>query len=126
MKRNVIRTILVLAAVATLMGIADLWLSSPDTAQARPPCGEPYNCTCGVERNTGSVWEMGATCAEALQNAVNEGRSRFGCANGVCSETVVIDTPCWFNSSQGQYQVDLHILYKCEECMVDPCGEEIP
>lgn len=99
-----------------LVILTSLLILLPDSAAA---CGE-LTCVCGIERNTGMVWEMGPTCGEALQTAVNVGRSRFACSGDVCSETVVIDTPCWLNGS-GEYQVDLHILYKCEECSYGTC-----
>ena len=124
MKHHVIRSVLVLAGAVTLVMAASLLLIAPDVAEARPPCGEPYNCFCGIERQTPMVWGMGPDCATAFQDAINQAQALFVCEGDTCSETFVVTTACWNPGSQ--WQVDGYMLYRCEECLIEPCWEEIP
>lgn len=121
MPRHPIRSFLVLAGAVTLLLTAGLLWISPEVAQALPPCGEPYGCDCGAQRQTAMVWGMGADCATAFQDAVNHGRALFTCESaGTCEETFVITTGCWFNGTQ--QQVDGYMIYRClEGCSINPC-----
>lgn len=119
MNRTIIHSVLAFAGAATLVMTASLLLITPDVAEARPPCGEPYNCQCGPEMQTPMVWGMGVDCAAAFQDAISQAQNLFQCEGDTCSETFVVTTACW--PTGGGWQVDGYMLYKCKDCMVDPC-----
>ena len=122
MPHRAFNSLIVLAGATTLVLTVCLVLLTPDIAEARPPCGEPYNCVCEDERQTPMVWGMGADCAEAFQDAVDQARDLFVCET-TCSETFVVTTACW--THDGMSQVDAYMLYECKDCMVDPCFPEV-
>jgi len=102
------RKTIILLAIAGAIGTA-LLLSSANAALPPP-------CTCNTPLQvTPMVWGSGATCSAAFLDALTQARALTNCGNGVCSENVVVDTPCWFNAI-GDAMVDLHLEYQCYQC----------
>ena len=115
MKRTIIQCAFALACLSLILAAG--LLSVPSTS-ARIACGGT-TCTCPPpDLSTTSVWGLGSNCSEAFDNAVASARSQINCANGQCSEGVVIDIACFPATALG-YAIQLHLVYRCYSCTAD-------
>ncbi len=122
MKNHHVFTYLGMIGAVALAALA-IVIATPETATARLSCGTTCDCD-GPTLFTLMVWGSGDTCTEAFNDGLAQSRALQSCIDGVCSEFVIIDTPCWFDGTH--YMVDLHTDYKCYQCSSSACPAPYP
>lgn len=119
---NTLKLAAIIAAITALI-VGSTLLFTP-AADAIPECTD---CG-GTVRSVGPAWGMGATCAEATQDAkstlltLSIQNSPNGCIPCNTQDTVV--TPC--QNHNGQVRTDITRTFQCRFCDFDPIDRPIP
>jgi len=89
-------------------------LSAPKPASA-------LRCHCTSAHNTRTYTGTGSTCDAAQSSVFSQGASEadVDCSgvDGVCNDTLVITSPCTFDSGTGLYSASGHVSYTCDVCI---------
>lgn len=96
-------------------------LLTPSEAQAGCFCGSTVYTT---EPTTGT-WGLGADCAAARSDLINQLNAAIHCVDGTCSVQLEIKTECYFEPMKGMYREDGVYHYTCLHCF-DPDPRDPP